>query len=243
MIVQRRLSEIRLITQHDHGLLSGELASRWRDPDSGDRLSSVLIVVAKLHDFAWEAIDDAIIHWCQRGLPADFTSYPEEEKLVVYQQGIEELSNIHPYAGLLLSRHYSAFSTEERAPMFTTRERIRRKRLTDECLNRGFDPSQIEADFELLKVLDVLSLLICVTPPGSLQEDWPVWLNPSPLLKKRGMSATWRGEALTLDPFPFDAPIESVIPYRLLPDEIDRAKPFHLDQLRRRLQPVRIEPT
>lgn len=242
MIVQRRHTEIRLITQHDHGILSGELAARWRDPLSGSRLNDVLILTSELHDFAWVAIDGSIAHWDEQGLPADFMSYPEDEKLVVYQQGIEELASIHPYAGLLLSRHYSAFSTEERAPMFTSREHNRQKSLADACRNRGFDPSQIEEDFELLKVLDVLSLLICVTPPGSLEDDWPAWLNPSPLLEKRGMSATWSGDTLVLAPYPFEGPIQSVVPYRQLPDEVDRSKPVHLDQLTQELQTVRIEP-
>lgn len=231
MIVQQRPDEVRLITQHDHGILSGAFAERWDYNEPSRNVSDILRLTVQLHDFAWVAVDDRVVHWREDGLPNDFMTYPEEEKLIVYQQGIDEIATIHPYAGILLSRHYTAFTTEDRAPMFVRYQRALRARLEAECARRQFDTARADTDFELLKIFDVLSLLVCVAPPGTDESLWPRWLNPSPLLGKIGITATWEGDDLTLDPFPLTSRLETNISYRLLPRDWRPSRPISLDEL------------
>ena len=57
MIIQTRQETLRFITQHDHGLLAGEIAHAWRRP-SGAALSAPLVRAIALHDLAWGPIDD-----------------------------------------------------------------------------------------------------------------------------------------------------------------------------------------
>jgi hypothetical protein len=242
MIVQKRHSETRLISQHDHGILSGQFAARWVEPETEERLDDVLILTAELHDYAWTDIDRSIRHWREPDQPADFLTYPEDEKLVIYQRGIEELGQMHPYAGLLLSYHYTAFTSEERAPMFIKRQKAMREQFRQDCRDRGFDPSNAEKDFELLKLLDVLSLIICVTPPGSDEEYWPFWLNPSHLLEKFNFETKWKNGSLQIDPFPFDQVIETQVPYRTLDATDRKERPIYLEELDAGLQDVRVEP-
>lgn len=242
MIVQQRPEHLRLITQHDHGILSGLFAAHWKSPEDGARLNDIMILTTELHDYAWVDADRQIKHWRDEELPSDFLTYPEEEKLIIYQRGIDQLARMHPYAGLLLSHHYASFTREERAPMFVQRQQQQRKELIERCHRRGCDTTHILEDFELLKILDVISLIICVAPPDTIEGSWPEWLFPSPLLERRGITAEWSGNTLTLDPYPLDDVIETVVPYRQLDHATARDSAVYLGELPVELQPVRVSP-
>ena len=217
MIVQPRGSHVRLYTQHDHGLLSGELAAAWRDPETGAQLDATLILAIALHDLAWRELDHTMQQPDKEGIPTDFLHWPEADKLRVYENGIEQLAEIHPWAGLLLSRHYSSFVIEADEPQFHQRQHLLQQRLRDEAAARGYNVGAEDADFELLRFLDVLSLIVCICEPGSDPESHPVWLQSNVVEERFGYQVSWSGNDVIVDPFPFTEPTRVSIPWVEIP--------------------------
>ena len=182
MIIQVRQDSLRLITQHDHGLLSGELAHLWRLP-SGQPLSARLVRAIALHDLPWDALDDPE-RWAPhaqtlpfdhaRGRMHDFVSLPSAIKAPLYARGIDALERVDPYVALLLSVHYSAFMPPH-LQAFAADERARRARL-----RRALDvqDEQLAQDYELLKAIDMVSLYLCQCSPGASPQECPSWITP-----------------------------------------------------------------
>lgn len=188
MIIQHRTdATIRIITQHDHGLLSGEIAHIWRDANTGEALHHRLVLAITLHDLAWRYDDspDLSIMWDQaKGLPHDFITMPTAQKLLMYAKGIDELEGVDPYTALLLSHHYSAFIKDPKGQLeqkFLDQERRRRARLAGLLGFASPDAPTLMEDFEWLKTLDVISLYACQAAPGSDKATVPGWI-----------TSTWR---------------------------------------------------
>lgn len=180
MLLQRREGgALHVFSQHDHGLLSGELARRWHEPS---RLSLSTSLAIALHDIGWQPLDAiegrdpaTLAFDPARGQPHDFLTLPSAYKIPAYEAGISRVEAIDPYAGLLLSHHFSAFVSAEYAA-FTAREAARRARLATALNLDAPDTPEVLADFERLKFFDLLSLYICLSAPGALPEHLPPWL-------------------------------------------------------------------
>lgn len=127
MIVQVRRAGLRLIRQHDHALMAGQLAHAWRP--EGDPLPFRLSLAVGLHDLAWRDLDREVRYDPATGRPHDFASYPLEPKLRAYSAGLDEMESLDPWVGLLGSLHYASFLDDERAPDFLAAERERQSRL------------------------------------------------------------------------------------------------------------------
>lgn len=226
MIVQPLADGMGLVCQHDHAVLSGELAARWTGPGMEDgRLPYELVLTAGIHDVAWEALDADPVFDAEIGRPLDFRAYPLEEKLEAYRAGLDRMERLHPYAGLLGSLHYCGFLDEERAPGFLEGERARRGRLRSELERRRAwaDPgARARRDLPLLKLFDDLSLYLCLASPDVLPEARPGWLGGEGFARLRGgeeLRLRWTGaRSLSVDPFPFRDAVETRLPRRRLPE-------------------------
>lgn len=186
MIIQHRTDgTIRIITQHDHGLLSGEIAHIWRDANTGEALHHRLVLAITLHDLAWRHADSPqqgaqSLAWDEKkGLPHDFITMPTAQKLIMYAEGIDDLEGVDPYTALLLSHHYSAFvkdpdGQDER--QFLDQERRRRARLAGQLGFASPDAPNLLEDFEWLKTLDIISLYACQAAPGADPATIPSWI-------------------------------------------------------------------
>ena len=75
-----------LITQHDHALLAGEMASYSGKAPFG-RSSARTIITAALHDVSWKRSDRDF-----QKAPYHFVDYPLQEKLELYKTGIDFLA-------------------------------------------------------------------------------------------------------------------------------------------------------
>lgn len=186
MIIQHRQDQtLRIITQHDHGLLSGLIAHHWRRGD--EPLSHALTLAITLHDLAWVQADDPQRYAAASALPFDqarhqahdFITLSSEHKAQIYAHGIDALAQIDLYATLLISLHYSAFMpAKPEYEAFLAHEQARRAQLCARLGLRDDRDPQLLADFELLKTLDMISLYACQAAPGSSLEGLPAWLKP-----------------------------------------------------------------
>src|SRR5215207_9949665 len=109
MIRRRVENEFWLITQHDHALLSGELAkhvgNKLFDPPSESAIKGI-----SLHDCGWPVHDDQPT-LNSKHLPIDVFESTPEIGLKVWQAGSERAAAAgDDYAGLLVSLHVLSLS-------------------------------------------------------------------------------------------------------------------------------------
>lgn len=208
-----------MIRQHDHGMLSGDLALAW----DGENFSLPFTTAVAFHDYPWLE-EDRQPRWSEelKG-PHDFLDLAKEIRLDFYQRGLDRMEEIHPYVGLLGSLHYTSFPGEETPQYlaFQEGEKNRRDRLKE--ILPEMNPDQISRDIHFLKLFDDFSLYICLYPPGHAQLDQPEWLQPEVFaLSPDGVRYTleWSGEdKLTISPFPLKGPLTVEIPYRDIPQQ------------------------
>ncbi|WP_124726610.1 DUF3891 family protein [Staphylospora marina] len=212
MIVRKSGDLFVLIRQHDHALVSGQLAERlkpeWKLPENVVRGIS-------LHDCGWEELDEEIL-WNERtGAPHSFEDYPLAPKVRAYTHGIDRVEEKDPYAAFLCSMHYSRFFENGEDPVsveFFNREQQRRMRLAERI-----SPALLEkADdhYGWLLFFDRLSLAICMNEPG---ENRHPWFRDG--IRHHGVTHRWVWEneyRLRLDPELFSGPFSVSVPYRLV---------------------------
>ena len=193
MLVQERQTALRLVRQHDHALLAGQLAAAWAL--GGNRTRWITVLATAWHDVVWQEEDRAPRLDPRSGRPHDFTTLPAERKRAFVEEGMARLEALDPAVATLVAQHHRALAGS---------------------------PAQDPApDLPWLRFFDDFSLFICLSPPGSLAEGRPPWLGPERLRPPHGgaLSVTWEGEdTLLVQPYPFaTAPLQLLIPYRDLP--------------------------
>lgn len=208
MLVQHRHDALRLIAQHDHALLSGELASAWVGAAGEEVLPLALILAAALHDVSWRELDTVPLWDPDRSLPHDFTTYPRELRTDATAAGIRKVATLHPYAGRLVALHYRRLGIE--TPDIP------------EAVSDEADPD-VRRDVEFLRLFDNLSLFLGLTPPGTGPEGHYSWLMAGERFELPDGSGrlhlSWESETeLAVAPFHFrHSPLELEVPYREIP--------------------------
>lgn len=231
MLIQSRQGTLRLIRQHDHGLVSGELAAAWNGPLGSGAWDRVVVLATSLHDLGWRELDDPPVWDPETGRPRDFLAYPPDAKYEAAAEGIDRIEELHPYAAVLVSLHYTSFRGGGRPSEFEEAEEDRRVELLDTLEDEAPGPRQIQEDLQALRLFDNLSLFLCLTPPGADPDSSPSWLTPELLIlpswagvieERRGrpMELTWRDEGtVSLDPWLFEEELELEIPFRDLAED------------------------
>ena len=98
-----------LIRQVDHSMLSGWLAAMWgAGPWERPQPYSSCVVAARLHDLIWVPWDEALPRRPD-GRPYNFREVPRQVIVPYQQRGIDAVEALDPYAGLLVSLHFSGF--------------------------------------------------------------------------------------------------------------------------------------
>lgn len=187
MLIQYRTDDtIRIITQHNHGLLSGNIAHILRDARTGAALHHRLILAISMHDLAWHHADAPphaeSLSWNEdEGLPHSFMTAPRPPKLIMYTKGIDEIEALDSYAALLVSHHYGAFlgGPDQAELDIKDREDRRRARLAAQLGFESPDDPSILEDFAWLKALDLISIFACQAAPGSDPATVPSWIKSS----------------------------------------------------------------
>lgn len=176
MLIQIRDEGLRLIRQHDHGLLSGELAAAWDGSLGSGAWDRVVVLATALHDLGWRELD-AEPRWNpETRRPYDFLDFPSDAKFGAAADGIDRVEELHPYAAVLVSLHYSTFGSPGRPTGFEEEEEDRRMELLASLEDEAPGPRDIQADLSALRLFDNLSLFLCLTPPGAREGSAPSWL-------------------------------------------------------------------
>jgi Protein of unknown function (DUF3891) len=210
VIVRERPDTFLLFEQHEHALIAGEFALRWRERPSP--FESTVYAIAN-HDLAWREADREVLWNEEKGRPYSFVDYPLDLKLPAQRRGIDLVADHDPYAGCLCSMHYARFlldSVQSDEVEFREGEMERQGRLEERMSARELE--NLERNFRFLRLCDGLSLFLCLNEPGS--ED-----SPPPYFEFEGtrFGPVWKdGQTLRLDPNPFSEAFGIEIPYRTI---------------------------
>ncbi len=219
LVQQRGRGRLRLVEQHEHGLISGELARLWIVGAQGGGLPETVVLATALHDLGWRSLDAHPRLDPDTGLPHDFITFPLVEKYRAAAEGIDRVAELHPYAGVLVSLHYSELGKENAPVEFLENEKERRFELLDLLGEEAPSGGRIRDDLAHLQLLDHLSLFLCLASPEAENGTVPRWLSGEAFQPVDGygaLRARWTdSETVQVIPFPFRAdPLAVEVPVR-----------------------------
>ncbi|SEC25172.1 Protein of unknown function [Nocardioides exalbidus] len=187
MIINRRNGTIELIDQVEHGRVAGELAAAWGNQVFEHPVPNPAVsLAAGRHDEGWRSIDGALLFDELAKRPLHFLDIDVERHIPLYRAGVERVSMLDAYAGLLVGMHWSGiYRGRWQKPGLTTRlartpgdgealaavvraEEERwigvREQVWTEQEPRAVFETRLWHHYELLQLWDLLSLFCCVVP-------------------------------------------------------------------------------
>lgn len=220
------------------------MAAYWGNADFAavaEPYRKSMVTAAAMHDCGWREADEEL--WLREdGRLHDFTTYPLAERLLLYRTGVDMVEAKDAYAALLCSLHYAGFvqgirglsgDEAEQVRCYLAKEARRRRRLADRLSGSAtlvdmFPDGRLDVwtmhHFTLLRLWDLLSLLLCMTRPGSSPDTWGPWFGQGEIRmpvepgRHQPVHVRWEETGrLLLDPFPFSEPFCVHMPYRRLP--------------------------
>jgi len=222
-----------LVNQSDHAKLSGILAAHWGNAQfMVPQPRESFIMAAAFHDCGWYSYETRPVYDLERKSPPNFPQAPlDAQQLAAFQGGLDWLWGIDPYAGLLISRHRTglwrnrygsvAYPASGSARVLTpdVEAFIAFNEHKQETALATLDRAQFLVNYQLLQMLDLMSLFVCTSDPkedrlehvpvsyGGYGRDGVV-LNLAPQGDGR----------VKVTPFPFNRPaVETAFVYRHLP--------------------------
>ena len=213
MIVRERPGSYLLFGQHEHALVAGEFARRWRE--GPNPFESTVYAVAN-HDLAWREADRGVLWNEEKDRPYSFVDYPLDLKLPAQRRGIDLVADHDPYAGCLCSLHYARFLLGSERPEeveFRESEAERQGSLEERMSEKELE--NLERNFRFLRLCDGLSLFLCLNVSGG--EDKPPPYPGGLEFEGTRFGLVWEDEqTLRLDPNPFSEAFGIEIPYRII---------------------------
>ncbi|MDO7908006.1 DUF3891 family protein [Paenibacillus sp. JX-17] len=211
MIARETQKEFVMTSQHDHAILSGEMAKQFRPElfiDTAYR-DDVLLAITQ-HDRGWLGLDENPI-WDDRShVPFSFSEYPLFPKLPAYIRGIDEVEEMSPYAALVCSLHYCSFtqireSSHPECAAYIQHELSRQAKLRAQL--PPLNEEVVHRHFQLLQFCDGLSLYVCMVdsrPEQNVNQTWFKKGTNSPVGRDT-YKAKWINEReILIDLFPFE---------------------------------------
>ena len=213
MIVRERPDAFLLFGQHEHALIAGEFALRWRERP--DPLESTLYAIIN-HDLGWRELDQDVLWNEEKDRPFSFVDFPLDLKLPAQRRGIDAVEEYDPYAGCLCSMHYARFLLDSERPeevQFREAEMVRQNSLEQRM--SANERENLERNFRFLRLCDGLSLFLCLNEPGG--ENSPPPYPGGFEFDGTRFELVWEdGRTLHLDPNPFSESFGLKIPYRTI---------------------------
>jgi hypothetical protein len=218
MIIRENTNSYDLITQHDHGILSGEIAYHWGN-EHFPKATFEQILAATYHDFGWFEKDSQPIWDNENNRPYDFINYPTSKKLGIYTDGINHLEKLHPYCALLTSLHYCSFFHQRKdsdVQHFIVTEKRRQSRLM-----KTVPLERIQDELSFLKLCDDLSLYVSLNEPGINKQSEHPWYKNGVTYRNNKEEIVfhlkWENETdISISPFPFKQEWSTTIRYKTL---------------------------
>jgi len=193
MIIRRDGQGLLTIAQPDHARLAGVFAESWRDGAGAS-----LVAASQHHDDGW-------IDWEKaptidgQGRPHDFLTISMDDRVAVYRRGIDLLATADRAAGLLTSLHFGRLLAEGLGALEGDARRTAEDFLAEQSTWEARtwpqvgEPEGVEADYQVLRAVDYLSLLLCMRPLDQLEAA-----------SVMTMTLRFEGQRVTLDPYPFN---------------------------------------
>ncbi len=214
MIVREKSGSFVLVKQHDHALVSGELARHWAERPWPP--GSTLYAISH-HDVAWKELDDTVRWNEETGRPYSFMDYPSGPKVRAYEAGVDLVEAHDPYAGCLCSMHYETItrgSEDETETRFAGTETRRQERLREGM--SGEELRSLDRNLGLLKLCDGLSLFLCLNEPGR-EASYPWPYEQGLAYAEEDYTPEWVDEdILRVRPNPFSGPFGISLPYQVI---------------------------
>lgn len=211
--------------QLDHALLAGRLAERWRKDAWAPRPRVPVLHAIGHHDAGWADLDRRPLFDPATGTPRTYVTHGLDSALLVADRSIDRVARRDPYAGWLVGRHFLSF--HERGDRDAARRWVESQeprlaallaRARDRHAARDLEPALLEANLDLLQLLDALSLALC--------EAWPAWEGRPVAVDRDGGKVRFRYETTRsddllvegrLEPWPFvPARLTDKVPARLM---------------------------
>jgi hypothetical protein len=224
MIVRAIGEQLWLFDQRDHSALCGEMAGEWGVAPF-HAVPPPVQRAAEMHDSGWPEWDRRPRLDPETGRPHPYSRMPDEDYHAIWQRGLARGWSETAETGLLVSQHAMRFfghkrRTEDRKLFEAERERQR------EALRRlgagGDDPDNLPEPYATwhawMFFWDGLSLFLC--------EGWKSpWLSRLPTgdggeaeVRVERMEEAAPGGSVTIEPFPFRAPLALEVAARRIPD-------------------------
>jgi Protein of unknown function (DUF3891) len=207
-----------MITQNDHARLSGLFAAHWGNAQfEPPRPYAAVVRAAHYHDSGWFRYEtNPQFDSASRKTPSYRALPHDAAQLASYQWGIDMLSGVDRYTGLLASKHRTGLwqtrygvmtQPPPRAPRTLSPDVqafIARNETQQTALADGLDRHEVTVNYNLLQVWDLISLYICSSeeltdefiapvPTGYGDTDNSVAMRLRPLSPAR----------IAINPFPF----------------------------------------
>ncbi|MBD7970765.1 DUF3891 family protein [Paenibacillus gallinarum] len=226
MVIREQVEHFIMIEQHEHARLSGEIAKHLKPEyfiHEKDRQDVIYAITQ--HDRGWIRLDAHPIWNEVTKAPYYFVDYPYAVKLKMYQTGIQEVETVNPYAGYLVSHHFSTFpdiknGTDPFSISFNQEEKQRQEQLEQQL--GSIQETEMKQHYHLLQLCDDLSLYVCMNEPGVSKEKEHPWfqngLGSAAVLFQEGkesVQAFWKDEyTVEVQPAPFRKSFETELSYR-----------------------------
>ncbi|MBB5174499.1 DUF3891 family protein [Texcoconibacillus texcoconensis] len=227
MIVRKEKDDVILIKQHQHGLVSGEMAELWGDEQfKKDNQKNEVVYAVKNHDRAWKDLDDRMLLETGDRIPASFVNYPQKYKQQAYRKELAKLERSVPYAALLVSKHFASFFAgrlDKISQQFLREEKGRQERVKELLNLTEQDEKHLNNHFQILQFCDHMSLFLCMNKPGAHKQEEILWFRDGfsqrfPYLGNQLIAAQWLDEKkVSITPFPFSTSMVVRVPYKRVP--------------------------
>lgn len=226
MVIREQAEHFIMIEQHEHARLSGEIAKHLKtEYFIQEKVRQDVIYAITQHDRGWIRLDADPIWNEVTKAPYYFVDYPYAVKLKMYQVGIQEVESENPYAGYLVSYHFSSFpdiknGTDPFSNSFNQEEKERQNQLRKQL--GSIQETEMEQHYHLLQLCDDLSLYVCMNEPGVSKDKEHPWfqkgIGSTEVLFQEGkesIQAFWRDEqTVEVQPSPFYESFETELSYR-----------------------------
>jgi hypothetical protein len=231
MIVRKEADgSLVLITQTNHAELSGQFAANWgNDLFARPRPFQSVVRAAIYHDAGWYRYEAQPTYDVATKTTPNFPQVPADPtQLAAYQWAIDWLSDIDPYAGLLISRHRTGLWSEryhtishpplrQRGPLSKlVTDFIARNEARQEQALGSLDHDEFAVNYHNLQVWDLLSLYLCSAEPKSQTIEFVPTRYQQCDDVRMSLEPT-DGERISIEPYPFALrPLKVCYAYRRL---------------------------
>lgn len=241
-MIRRRIGDrFLLISQHDHALLAGQIASHYGNARFAppDPIAETLRAVS-LHDCGWPMHDQQPT-LNKNNLPLDVFETPLPLALTLWQNAVDQASAEPDYTQLLISLHvlglsgFAASNPHTRREVFEINQFQQKQIETQEALRRRLNlptniplrlglaekpgnpwEDQLRYNHNILQIADRISLALCCTDVVFPRIEN---ITPRPGAAPVALALARGAEAVLLvEPWPFNqSELSFSVPYRSLP--------------------------